>query len=240
VYNSTAPLFMKSTTSVEWDGMLDGQKMSVVQKHKNSYLHLTTIDNTINKEESAILRKMQSNTESESRFTLYPVGSKKESKTMQLIVPEEISGWYYIPSLWFPTPVQIGFPVNMKGVEIKGGNKDPYAFIYTPVQLEPKLMKYLIYLSGDPNLTLNDLTVILTIDSEHYTCKSLIIMTTAKGQKKSLLNLMHITTEQLGKNLWLPTVSTLIATRYTEDGGHLKWNNIYFSQINLKHFEQKK
>ncbi len=238
VYNIAEPVFMRSLAYLSWDALIDGQKMTCIQKLLNSNTTFTDTNPAYENQNGKNLKLLQSDTEQETRLTIYPLESSKANSELEFIIPPEIVSWHYPPTLWYPSPEQIGFPDTLKNVEMNQMEKSgPYGFIYTPQNLDSQLISYLARASLNPNIEEEDLTCVLMVDYTSHACQSFAITTMAEGQKRTLLVISNMGFIQTQFGLPLPRTTILNTSMVVDKDGNREKNFVnYFCQLNLQGF----
>ncbi len=236
LYSVADPLFMRSIATFSWDALLEKQKMNCIQTLKNSFTHFTSVNPAFTKQNVNNLRVLQTDSPQETRISIVPVESKVVNSIDHFVMPAELVSWHYAPSLWYPTPAQIGFPDDLDDVEMtqfeKGG---PYGFTYTPKQLDANLLSYFGRACLNPDLSVSDLNCVLMIDSTTHACQSFKVSAAVAGQKRTLLILSNIGEIKTQGGLTIPHTMLINTNTVVDEDGNTEQDYInYFCQINLQ------
>ncbi len=236
IYNITDQLYIKSFSQLEWDAVVDKQKMTGIQTHQGSYTQLTGQYPGGDQEQETSLRVLQAVPGFTYRFVLFSFHSKQQNSMMQLIMPAELYSWHYAPSMWYPSQSQIGFPEDLEMVEMrKNGLNEPYELSYTPSGIDPGIIEFISQYCKMPELSEADLTCVLTIEPHDYSCKGFAITMMVDGQKRIPLSITHIDLMKTRIGISVPSTTIFLTGSVVEKGGEKQWNSSnYFGQFNLQ------
>lgn len=235
VYN-TFPLFFNSVMAMQWDVILNGAQMTGVQTLNSSYTELRQDDPRI-QTASPYLRKLENpdDLQREFRFSLNNSLDQHGSPMLDMIIPEALLDWMYLPALWYPSLQQLGAPDDISRIERRTSTIQPSMLVFTPQSLDPRFIAYLKSLAMNDELTVDDLTVMLTYDPKHYACLKLNIG--VKQQPDSLwandnlIMVSHTIGSATPEGLPLPNNSSLWINAIIQDGNEKATKSVYYSNM---------
>ncbi len=238
------PLFFNSVFMMKWDTVLDGVKMTGTQTVQNSYMELRGVDPRFDMS-ADFIRRLESSPAMplEYRFTVERAGSDIQSNMLHLFIPNEFIDFFYLPNYWYPSPRFLGFPKSLDQVEARSSTLDPYiVFLFTPTALSPKLMDFLRGAILRPEITENDVYVMLSIDSNHWACRKVEIGVKRaeplhKWDVDKIIIIDHQISSATPSGLPYPGTSNMWVNTFVQHGAETVSKNLFFSELSVQSLE---
>lgn len=239
IYQEQSPLFFKTYTLIDWNVRLENQLMEGSHKMTTASTDLFAADAMIANPSNASLKQMKSTDGNEYRISIPSITTENISIPYQIFTVPELFTWHYLPDLWYPEPLKLGFPADPKKVATRA-SRQVAIYTYTPEKLPDSLLQLLRKNSLNPNLKTEDLQIIFTVSRATNQCKSLQIATTVDEKTQLLLCVANNGTTLAVTGFTIPdtTVMYTQAAQQTEEG--LKWGTNYFAQYTLNSFERSR
>ncbi|MBZ0257505.1 hypothetical protein K8I31_15670 [bacterium] len=235
------PLFFNSLMLMNWDTVLDGLKMTGTQTLQNSYMELRKVDPRIDMS-PGFIRRLQSTPDMtlEYRFMLTPGDQQQvQSNMLHLFVPDEVIDFFYLPNYWYPSIQFLGFPDDLGQVETRSSTLDPFVvFMYTPQHLNQRLMTFLRSAIMRPEITEQDVTIFLSIDSSHHACKKVEIGVKRidpkyKWDVDKIIIIDHQISAATPSGLAYPGTSNMWVNTFVQNGTETVSKNMFFSELTV-------
>lgn len=239
IYKEHNPLFFKTYTLIDWNVHLDGQEIQGTHKMTNVSTDFYAANAMISNPSNASLKRLKSAAGGEYPITIPPVTTKNVTIPVQIFTAPELFTWHYLPDLWYPEPLKLGFPKDVSKVSTRSSRK-VVVYTYTPESLPDSFMKLLRRNSLNDALQLEDLQILLTVARDTNQCKSFQIATTIDKKMQLLFCIANNGASLSVSGFTMPdtTIMYTQSAQKTDEG--LKWGTSYFAQYSLKSFERSR
>ena len=240
IYQKVNPLFFKSYAQADLKAVVNGKKQTTTRKITSANTDLYASCPLVKNPSNEALKQCKSRDPLESQYVI-SLGKDNDSKPeVDLLIPADLYAWHYIPNLWYPDPVQLGFPEDITKVNIQRGNQ-VVAFMFTPTKFDPALMNLFRKNTLNPNLSPKDLKIILTINPKTNYCTALYIDAEIDKKRQMLFNIINSGATPTLAGFTTPSTTVMYSQAFQrEDNGSLTVGLNYFASFSLTSFEWDK
>lgn len=237
IYN-TAPLYYQSTSLLGWDTILNGVKMTVAQQIKSSDTYLSPVDfrtmNTLNYDRKLSISHQEF---ASSRFTVESLNTENPAPIWPIIFPKEITDWSYLPNCWYPPRNMLYLPDSAAEIRHRGTDHEAHVLQYKPVGMSESFLIFLQYLSGDPELSVDDLVCIANFDFETHALILFGIAIQEGRNRHHLINLSHTHTGTMLGEVPIPNSSNFSMSAFVPIEDKDEWRMHYMSRFQVNQVE---